>query len=253
MSSNLDVVSDWTTFHKRLRDPVLNRISCRLSGELFPFSYSPVDPLALLDQARNHPEARILNQKPGRSVNPQAIDAERIRALPVAAAAREPNLHISLFNLDQLRQPGGALEQFDREVFAPFEKLWLEQGIRWEGKFRPVMFITGSESATNYHIDPMPTLPLNLFGKKRFHGLKRPDYWCPQSVKDEILASGMKKWPVRPEAIEEADCLVHDNAPGDLVWIPVHTPHWVDAGTFSATITIAFTRMTVLDAAAATA
>jgi hypothetical protein len=29
----------------------------------------------------------------------------------------------------------------------------------------------------------------------------------------------------------------HDNAPGDAVWIPMQEPHWVDAGTFSATLT----------------
>jgi hypothetical protein len=247
MRNDLDVVSDWTTFHKRLKDPILSRIACRLRGELFPFSYSRVDPLLLLDQARQHPAARILNQRPAPRLDPGQVDAERIRALPVEEAARDPHLHISLFTLDKLRSPGGALDQFDREVFAPFERLWLEQGIRWEGCFKPVLFITGSESATNYHIDPMPTLPLNLFGKKRFHGLKRPDLWCPQPIKDHVLKTG--EWPVKPAEIRDEDCLVHDNAEGDLVWIPVHTPHWVDAGSFSATITFTFTKMSVLEPA----
>ena len=50
---------------------------------------------------------------------------------------------------------------------------------------------------------------------------------------------------VRPEGIGDDDCVSHDNAPGDLVWIPVHTPHWVNAGSFSATITFAFKNLEV--------
>ena len=87
----------------------------------------------------------------------------------------------------------------------------------------------------------MPTLPLNLFGAKTFYGLKRPDYWCPESLKNE----NRKKfaWPVRPDGITSYECLMHEYRVGDLIWIPVETPHWVDAGSYSATITFTFPNM----------
>src|SRR6185295_5177756 len=105
-------------------------------------------------------------------------DAERVRSLPIEEAAALPNLHISLFELEPLFAPGRSLERLNQEVIKPMATRWHAEGIRCE-RFWPVLFITGRASATNYHIDPMPTLPLNLFGRKRFFGLKEPERWCP--------------------------------------------------------------------------
>jgi hypothetical protein len=242
MEAPIDLVTDWASFHKRLQDPVLSRVSCRLGGELFPYHVPPIDPLALLDDARKHPQSRILSQKPGVKLDDTAVDAERVRRISIEEAAALPNLHISLFDLVPLFEKGRSLARLNDEVIKPMEALWHGEGIRSE-KFWPVLFITGSASATNYHIDPMPTLPLNLFGRKQFFGLKDPERWCPPEMQKEILSSG--KWPTKPGEITADDCVTHTNAPGDLVWIPVGTPHWVDAGSFSATLTFTFPKMWV--------
>lgn len=242
MAAAVELVTDWAVFHNRFSDPALGRISCRLSGELFPYAVPRIDRLRLLEEARRHPAARILSQKPGVKLDPTAVDAERVRALDVAAAAKLPQLHISLFELEPLWRPGGPLEELNETVLKPMESLWHAEGVRWK-KFHPVIFITGSAAATNYHIDPMPTLPLNLFGRKRFFGLKDPERWCPPQMQAELLKSAV--WPTRPAAITDDDCLTHDNAPGDLLWIPVGTPHWFDAAEFSATLTFAIHGMEV--------
>jgi hypothetical protein len=237
MQSQLDIVNSWDSFRERWHDPRRSLLPCRLDGELAPARYQPVDPLLLLDQARRHPQARILSARPGRQLIVDADASERIRSLPIDAVAADPHLHISLFDIALLTEPGGALHEYDRDIFAPFTAGWRERGFVYD-RVMPVLFITGSASATNYHFDPMPTLPWHLFGSKRFHGLKDPRRWCPMSVIDEVASSG--QWPMRPDGIIPDDCLVHDNAIGDLLWIPMHVPHWVDAGTFSATLTFTF-------------
>lgn len=238
MQSNLERITTWETFRQRHEDPEQGRIACRLGGELFPFEWPPVEPFELLSQARDDPKARILRQPPGDTFNPKADASQEIRALPLEEVAQEPYLHLSIFDLSGLRRPGMVLHRLSEKVIRPFEKLCLDRGVRWEGDFWPILFIGGSASATNYHIDPTPNIIFHLFGAKRFHSLKQPDLWCPQSVKDAYLNE--KKMAVRPPGIREEDCLVHDNAPGDLVWTPRLTPHWVDAGSLSATITFAF-------------
>ncbi|MBI3830073.1 MAG: hypothetical protein HY291_11180 [Planctomycetes bacterium] len=236
MGSELDLVTDWSTLYNWERDPHRTRIARRISGELFPFEMPPLNSLDLLDQARRQPIARILHQRPGPRLDDKANAADRIRALPIEKAAEDPSLHLSLFDLKALTAPGAALHRFKREVFDPLESFWRERGVRWDA-FLPVLFITGSASATNYHFDPDTTLPLHLFGRKRFHALKRPDYWCPREERQAVLARG--GWPVKPAGITDDEVLVHENKPGEIVWIPVHTPHWVDAGSFSATLTFA--------------
>jgi hypothetical protein len=240
MGSSVDIVQDWATLYNWESDPGRRRIARRIGGELFPVQVPDVNPLDLLDQARRHPSARILHQKPGPQLDPKALAADVIRSLSIEKAAAEPHLHLSLFNLDSLSAPGGALHACKREVFDPIEALWHQRGLRWK-RFLPVLFITGSASATNYHIDPDATFPLHLFGQKRFHSLKRPDYWCPQAIKDEVRSTG--RWPIKPSGISPDEVLVHENQPGEIIWIPVETPHWVDAGSFSATITFALSNL----------
>ena len=237
MAEALELITDWASFHKRLDDPERSRVPCRLAAELCPFHVPPIDRLKFLDEARRHPKSRILTQKPDVKLDPAADDAERVRRLPLEEAAALPSLHISLFDLAELCKPDGSLERLNEELIRPFEKLWLAEGMAWE-YFWPVVFITGSQSATNYHADPHATLPLNLFGRKRFWGLRDPERWLPQAEIDAMQQQGIV-WPTRPAAIKSDDCVTHDNAPGDLVYIPVRTPHWVDAGTFSATLTFA--------------
>jgi hypothetical protein len=245
MPSKLDLITTWDAFRHRMLDPLRSRVACRLGGELLPSRWTLVDPMELLSQAREEPKARILRQAPADRLDLRGDCSQDVRAMSLQEAAEEPYLHLSLFDLSGLRQPGRVLHRFSEEVIQPLEQLWRESGVRWEGSFWPILFIGGSRSATNYHIDPTPNAIFHLFGAKRFYCLKQPDQWCPQSVKDAYLQE--QAMAVRPEAIQEADCLVHDNSPGDVVWTPLLSPHWVNAGSLSATITFAFRDFRLLD------
>ncbi len=237
-TTDLKRVTQWEPFRLRRSHPDEAETACLLGGDLFPFDWYPPEPLALLAQALADPQARILRATPGNQFDPQADVSETIRALPLEKAAEEPHLHVTLFNLTRLCEPGCVLHPLREEVFIPFQTLWQAHGVRWSGDFWPILFISGHAAATNYHIDPTPNGVFHLFGKKQFHSLKRPSVWCPQPVKDAYLKEG--QMATRPSGITDEDCLVHHNKPGDLVWVPQLTPHWVNAGSLSATITFAF-------------
>lgn len=236
--TDLKTVTQWEPFLTRHSNPDAAEAACLLGGDLFPFTWNPPEPLELLAQALSDPQARILRATPGARFDPQADIAEAIRALPLEKAAEEPHLHVTLFNVNRLCEPGCALHRLREEVFIPFQTLWQANGVRWSGEFWPILFISGPAAVTNYHIDPTPNGVFHLFGKKRFHSLKRPSEWCSQEVRDAYLKEG--QMAIRPDGITDEDCLIHDNAPGDLIWVPTLTPHWVDAGSLSATITFAF-------------
>ena len=141
MTAQISKISDWASFHKRLNDPVLNRVSCTLGGEVFPFGLPALNPLALLDQARKHPQARILRQSPGARVDESAKCHDHIRAISLEEAAAEPLLHLTIFVLSELCRPGCVLHQMKTDVFEPLQESWRTNGLKWDGACWPILFI----------------------------------------------------------------------------------------------------------------
>ena len=238
MSSNLSRTADFDALHGHLQNSETRNLACLLGDEIFSDEWPAVDPMEFLSQARDDENSRLLRMAPGPNFADKKKDdiRQEFREMPLEEAAQFPFFHISLFSLGNLVGEGGVLHQMNREVFEPFEQRLKANGIGWD-RFFPVIFITGPGSGTNYHIDPHSTITFHLFGNKRLFTLKQPNKWCPQEVVDEYSQNGV--WPPRPDEIREEDCFHHDNAPGDLVLLPVHTPHWTvaDSGSFSGTVT----------------
>jgi hypothetical protein len=238
VSSNLSRITDWNALHGHLQHPENRNLACSLDDEIFPFEWPAVDPMEFLSQAIEDENSRLLRMEPGPNFADKKKDdiSKEIREMPLEEAARYPFFHLSLFNLSNLVAEGRVLHQMNREVFEPFEERLKANGIGWD-RFFPVIFITGPGSGTNYHIDPHSTITFHLFGHKRLYSLKQPKKWCPQEIVDEVSQNG--SWPARPDGIREEDCFHHDNEPGDLVLLPVHTPHWTvaESDSFSGTVT----------------
>lgn len=238
MSSNLSRITDWEALHGHIQSPETRNLACWMGDEIFPDAWPSVDPMEFLRQARGDENSRILRMEPGPNFADKKKDdiRQKFREMTLDEAAQFPFFHISLFSLGNLVGEGGVLHQMNQEVFEPFEQRLKANGIGWD-RFFPVIFITGPGSGTNYHIDPHSTITFHLFGHKRLYSLKQPGKWCPQEIVDEFSQNGV--WPPRPNGIREEDCFHHDNEPGDLVLLPVHTPHWTvaDSGSFSATVT----------------
>ena len=228
----MERVETFKAFADALGSPVARAVG----GELFPFEVPAADLAGTLEQSRRQPQARIAGGRRGDAIN-QTLegDGADFASLPLDEAARTP-VHISLFDLGALRQPGGALRAVVDEVYLPLAAHWRAAGLVWK-KVYPILFLSGPGCSTNYHWDPSSVLVVQLHGRKRFHSLRRPGHWCPPAVLDGGLDA-----MVRPAGLGGDEILSLDLEPGDAVWSPCRAPHWVDAGDETAfSLSIAFT------------
>jgi len=232
----MQTVNEFTEFKEIVGQPVAHRVN----GEMFPFSFSPPDLCELVDQARHHPKVKVCTGQRGNDLQTslEARDAERFKQLPIEEAVRSP-VHLTIYELGPLREEGGALADATGKVYWPLVEQWKEMGLRWK-KVYPILFLSGPGCSTNYHWDPSSVLIVQLYGRKKFHSLKEPGKWCPKVVADKGHEAMLK-----PDELSDDDILSCDLNPGEAVWSPCRSPHWVDAYDETAfTMSIAFTAIT---------
>ena len=131
------------------------------------------------------------------------------------------HFHLSVFDA-----PGRILHGFEEHVLAPWQRALRDKGFTWDRCY-PIVFISGIECATNYRMDFSHVLAWQVYGIKRFWGLKDPDRWAPRDVRLTYRAGAVEK----PADIVDDDPLCYDMGPGDVLWNALLTPHWVEAGT----------------------
>ena len=226
------VITTFDQFHKVLPDS----IAYLVNGEVFPFTVPKPNPVQVIEQARNDPKTRITKGVRGDRIflTLQEPDTD-FRTLPLAESLKTP-IHLSLFDLGPMRESDGALAEVIRKVYLPLTQLWKSHGLRWQ-KVYPILFLSGPNCSTNYHWDPSSVLIVQLHGRKRFHSLKSPEYWCS----DDVLEQKHEAM-VRPTGLSEDDILIYELEPGKAIWSPCKAPHWLDAYDETAfTLSIAFT------------
>jgi hypothetical protein len=218
------------------RNTVGSPLAARVSGEVFPFRWPEPSLRDVLAQAREEPQARICTGTRGEALSQSLQEhADAFRALPLEEALVSP-VHLSLFDLGRLRQPGGALYEAIAQVYLPLIRLWAQEGLYWQRVY-PILFLSGPGCSTNYHWDPSSVLFVQLGGCKQFHALEEPRRWLPQD-RAEISHTQM----VRPAQLRTEDVRTFAVGPGEAIWSPCLAPHWVDAGDQPAfSLSIAFT------------
>jgi hypothetical protein len=223
-----------TTF-EQFRQALQQPLAVRVGGEVFPFCCPEPSRRAVIAQARDAPKARIATGTRGDALQESLVDhAAAFRALPLDEALHA-QVHLSLFELGTLREPGGALNEVIEHLYLPLTALWASQGICWQRVY-PILFLSGSGCSTNYHWDPSSVLVVQLSGRKRFYALNDPRRWLSL----EQAAGGIETM-VRPAALRDEEIRAFDLGPGDAVWSPCRAPHWVDADDQPAfTLSIAF-------------
>lgn len=214
-----DIVSRWTEFQKRWA----GARNFLLAGECVPFTFNmpPLD--RVVAEMRADPDARIT---PGtRSDRLELKDvAAAFRALPVEQALAT-SFGLAHFQLARFDAPGKFLHGFTAGVLEPWQRALRAAGFTFERCY-PIIFISGRGCATNYHMDFSHVLAWQIYGTKRFCGLKNPDAWAPREVRVNYKPEGF----ARPATLTEADALCYDMQPGDVLWNALLTPHWVEAG-----------------------
>ena len=226
-----------TTFDQ-FRTVLSTSIAHPVNGEVFPFEVPKPDLCQVVEQARHDPKTRIAKGEQGDRIllTLQEPDTD-FRNFPLAKAAKTP-IHLSLFDLSPMREKDGALAEVIQQVYLPLTQLWKSHGLRWQ-KVYPILFLSGPNCSTNYHWDPSSVLIVQLHGRKRFHSLKSPNYWCPNDVLEE-----KHRAMIKPTELSDDDILIYELEPGNAIWSPCKAPHWLDAYDETAfTLSIAFTNI----------
>lgn len=212
-------VRTWTEFQRRWSG-VHNFL---LAGECVPFAFDlpPLD--RVVAELRADEKARITPGTRGDRLQ-LADQAGAFRALPIEQALAS-SFALAHFQLDRFDAPGRCLHGFTRAVLEPWQRALTAAGFTWERCY-PIIFISGRGCATNYHMDFSHVLAWQIYGTKRFCGLRDPERWAPRDVRLNYQPEGFAK----PAALTDADALCYDMRPGEVLWNALLTPHWVEAG-----------------------
>lgn len=212
-------VRTWAEFQRRWAG-VHNFL---LAGDCVPFAFDLPALDRVVDELRADADARITPGTRGDRLN-LADMAAAFRARPIAQAL-ESSFALAHFQLARFDAPGKFLHGFTAAVMEPWQRALTAAGFTWERCY-PIIFISGQGCATNYHMDFSHVLAWQIYGTKRFCGLKDPERWAPRELRVDYRSEGF----ARPTALTGADALCYDMHPGDVLWNALLTPHWVEAG-----------------------
>lgn len=194
-----------------------------MDGQCVPFAFDLPPISEVVDVLRRDDAVRIT---PGTYGDTLLMDDIRqtFRALPIDEAMRQ-KFAIGHFNLENFYSQGQLLHGFEQRVLDPWRNALAAQGFTWERCY-PIIFISGAGCSTNFHMDYSHVLAWQIYGNKRFCGLRDPDRWAPHDVR-VVYDPGKFR---RPPELTDADALCYDMPPGSVLWNALLTPHWVDAG-----------------------
>jgi hypothetical protein len=209
-------ISTWQQFQESW-DGVLNFL---MKCECVPFSYSLPSIERIIDELRYDSETRITPGVKGNALELTDI-AESFRRLPLEEAVKA-TFSLAHFKLQKFYGRGQLLEGFEEHVMEPWKRSLSEAGFTWTRCY-PILFISGPQCASNYHLDYSHVLAWQTHGTKIFSGLQDPDRWAP--LETRVHCKGVK----RPEGITVDDVLAYEMTPGTVLWNTFLTPHWVEA------------------------
>jgi len=214
-------VSTWSEFQKVWS----GNVNFLLSKECVPFQFILPAPEVVIDTVRNDPDARIT---PG-------IRGESLNLNNIANEFRKKTLHevmhskftIAHFKLSNFYRKGQIFFGFEEQVMDPWVKKLSEAGFTWDRCY-PILFISGPECATNYHMDQSHVVAWQMYGTKTFNSLRNPESRSPLAERLKSVEFGNQK-TVKPFDLEESEILSYSMSPGTVLWNAFLTPHWVEA------------------------
>ncbi len=200
-----------------------HNINFFLSGECVPFAYDFPSVATLVDVLRRDAECRI--QQGGYQGRKDTTDiSAAFRTLPIEQAL-ESRFSVAHFKLDRFFGPGQILQDFDARVMEPWRAFLRRAGFEWKRCY-PILFISGPNTGTHYHMDFSHVVAWQIYGTKVFSGLRDPDRIEPI---ERAVQKRHHETLIMPEAIKPDDILAFTMKPGDVLWNQLLTPHWVDA------------------------
>lgn len=186
-------------------------------------------PLAeIVDRLRVDPKARITCNTEARRIDLSDISGW-FRSLAIGDAM-EQAFNLAHFELEPFMQPGGFLSGVREHLLEPWQAFLRAQGFTWE-RINPIVFISGRNSLTPYHMDLSHVLAFQCYGEKRFSALTDPERYAPRALRERFVRerATYPQWFHMPEDLKEEEVMAMDMAPGTLLWNVFLTPHWVSS------------------------
>jgi hypothetical protein len=213
-------VADWQEFTGAWAGPRNFRMTDDLVS--FEFAFPPLE--QIVDELRSDADASIKSGLKSSKLDLEQRSPETFRQLPIEQVMEGP-FALAHFDLARFDAPGRFLHGFGEKVLNRWERVLADAGFTWERCY-PIIFISGKASATNYHMDFSHVMAWQIYGTKRFCGLKDPDRWADSSTRINYKPGHLEK----PVQVREDDSLCYDMRPNDKLWNVLLTPHWVEAG-----------------------
>lgn len=195
----------------------------RMTGECAPFDFELPALDQVITQMRDDEFTRITTGARGAKLSLEDFATE-FRAQPVEQAMAGP-FALAHFKLSRFDAPGKFLHGFEEQVLAPWQAALHDAGFTFERCY-PIIFISGKNCATNYHMDLSHVVAWQIHGTKQFCGLQDPTRWAPHALRMDCKSPAV----VKPAELTAADTLCYQMTPGSVVWNAMLTPHWVEAG-----------------------
>jgi hypothetical protein len=216
---NASIVNTWDDFHQRWAGPH----NFLLAGDCvkpLKWDFPPLD--QVIAELRADEMARITSGTVGDKLD-ISDQRERFCAMSVEKAMDEP-FSLAHFKLSRFDAPGKFLHGFGDKVLTGWQNTLTAVGYTFDRCY-PIIFISGRNSATNYHMDFSHVLAWQIHGSKRFCGLKDPDRWAPRDMRVNYNPNDFAK----PAELTDADAHCLTMPPGAMLWNVLLTPHWVSS------------------------
>jgi len=194
-----------------------------MAGACVPFSLDLPPLPEIVEEVRQDKNAQVGSGEKGDKLmrdGDRASFVERPIEEVMASSFSLAHFQLSVFD-----QPGGFLHGLREKVVEPWQDALRDAGFTWDRCY-PIVFISGRDSATNYHMDFSHVLAWQVYGRKRFCGLKEPDRWAPREIRVTYAPYRFH----RPSELSDEDAVCYDMQAGDVLWNTILTPHWVEAG-----------------------
>lgn len=195
----------------------------RMADECAPFDFEVPALDRIISELRDDEFTRITTGVRGKRSRLEDCSAE-FRAKPINEAMAGP-FALAHFKLSRFDAPGKFLHGFGQKVLGPWRAALTSAGFTFDRCY-PIIFISGKNCATNYHMDLSHVVAWQVYGQKRFCGLQDPQRWAPYDLRMNCKGPAV----AMPDALTDADTLCYAMSPGAVVWNAMLTPHWVEAG-----------------------
>lgn len=194
-----------------------------IGSELIEFGMPMPSAEEIVDILRKHPDSRVqfLGMEDGPA---KEAMIEEFKTAPLEQVVDMP-FSLANFFLSEFYGAGQFLADFQKEIMIPWRTLLSSVGLTWQRSY-PIIFISGKNCSSTYHVDVSDVVAWQVHGVKVFNGFADPEGHAPV----QHIVDNRNEYRVEvPPGFDEDLILTYRMEPGDLLWNQILTPHWVDA------------------------